>query len=56
MCKECYADNNRTTPLLKPFDCLKIIHNIFVVLVVVAFVFLKIQREDCNAGISPLSH
>ena len=23
MCKECYADNNRTTPLLKPFDCLK---------------------------------
>ena len=23
MCKECYADNNRITPLLEPFDCLK---------------------------------
>ena len=23
MCEECYADNNRITPLLKPLECLK---------------------------------
>ena len=23
MCEECYANNNRITPLLKPLDCLK---------------------------------
>ena len=23
MCKECYVDDNRITPLLKPFDCLE---------------------------------
>lgn len=23
MCEECYADNNRITPLLNPLDCLK---------------------------------
>lgn len=23
MCKECYVDNNRITPLLNPLDCLK---------------------------------
>lgn len=23
MCKECYVDNNRITPLLKPLECLK---------------------------------
>lgn len=23
MCKECYSDKNRITPLLKPLDCLK---------------------------------
>ena len=23
MCKECYVNNNRITPLLKPFNCLK---------------------------------
>lgn len=23
MCEECYSENNRTTPLLKPMDCLE---------------------------------
>ena len=23
MCKECYVDNSRITPLLNPFDCLE---------------------------------
>ena len=23
MCKECYTDQNRSTPLLNPFDCLE---------------------------------
>lgn len=56
MCKECYSDKNRVTPLLKPVECLKIIRNTYVGAVEDVFVLRKIQLGDCKDGISRLNH
>lgn len=56
MCRECYVDDNRITPLLKPLECLeKIILNIFVVIVGAVYVLNMSQRKDYKDGIFHLS-
>ena len=52
MCPECYASNNRITPLLGPLECLENLRNIFAELAGVLSASNMTRREVCKDGIS----
>ena len=56
MCKECYVDQNRITPLLNPFDCLENHTQYICGTCGGAFVLSMIKTEACSDGIFLLNH
>ena len=55
MCEECYADENRVTPLLNPLDCLEH-HTQYICGTCGAALVLNMTRTgDCRGGIFLLS-